>query len=96
MPPHVPVTPYRGGARVPWRVTPRCESSLAADEPPLGSDLTLDKGKTPQVTATVKYADGTVANVTTSRELAGTSNGAMKIEATYRGKESASHALIVH
>ena len=44
----------------------------------------------------MKYADGTVANVTTSRELAGTSNGATKIEATYQGKESASHALIVH
>jgi len=43
----------------------------------------------------VKYADGTVANVTTSADLAGVSNGATKIEATYQGKESASHALIV-
>ena len=80
----------------------------------IGSDLTLDKGKTQQVTATVKYADGTTANVTTNGDLVwnvgdpgvatiskeglvtGVSDGATKIKATYQGKESASHALIVH
>ena len=44
----------------------------------------------------MKYADGTGASVAASGDLAGTSNGATKIEATYQGKESASHALIVH
>ena len=80
----------------------------------IGSDLTLDKGKTQQVTATVKYADGTSANVTSNSDLVwnigdtgvatiskdglvtGVSNGATTIKATYQGKESASHALIVH
>ena len=35
----------------------------------IGSDLTLDKGSSQQATATVKYADGTNANVTKSRDL---------------------------
>ncbi len=35
----------------------------------IGGDLTLDKGKTQQMTATVKYADGTSVNVTTNADL---------------------------
>lgn len=79
----------------------------------IGSDLTLDKGKTQQVTATVQYADGTTANVTAASDLiwnigntgvatisktgmvTGVSVGATTIQATYQGKESTSHALVV-
>ena len=79
----------------------------------IGADLTLDKGKTQQVTATVEYADGTSANVTTSSDLVwnigdtgvatiskdgvvtGVSTGATTIKATYQGRESSSHALVV-
>jgi hypothetical protein len=35
----------------------------------IGGSITLDKGKTQQVSATVKYADGTTAVVTTSSDL---------------------------
>jgi hypothetical protein len=80
----------------------------------IGADITLDKGDTQQVTATVKYADGTSLDVTTSSDLVwnigdtgvatiskdglvtGVGTGATTIKATYQGKESASHALIVH
>lgn len=79
----------------------------------IGGDVTLDKDKTQQVTATVKYADGTTANVTNSTDLVwnigdtdvatisntglvtGKSTGVTKIKATYQGKESADHTLIV-
>lgn len=79
----------------------------------IGADLTLDKGKTQQVTATVEYADGTSTNVTTSSDLVwnigdtgvatiskdgvvtGVSTGATTIKATYQGRESSSHALVV-
>lgn len=80
----------------------------------IGGDLTLGKAETKQMTATVKYADGTSSNVTTSSDLVwnientdvatissdgvvtGVSVGATKIKATYQGRESASHALVVH
>lgn len=76
-------------------------------------DITLNKGSTQQATATVKYADGTSAGVTTSSDLVwnvgnadvatisadglvtGKNVGATSLKATYQGKESASHALIV-
>lgn len=79
----------------------------------IGSDLTIDKGATQQVTATVKYADGTTSDVTKSSDLVwnigntdvatisdtglvtGVSVGATTIKATYQGRESSSHALIV-
>lgn len=35
----------------------------------IGAGYTLDKGATQQAQATVKYADGTTANVTTSSDL---------------------------
>lgn len=35
----------------------------------IGGDLTLDKGKTQQMVATVKYADGTSSNVTSNSNL---------------------------
>jgi hypothetical protein len=80
----------------------------------IGGDVTIDKGATKQLTATVKYADGTSADVTSSADLVwnigdtsiatvsktgvitGTGVGATKITATYQGKTSADHALIVH
>jgi hypothetical protein len=79
----------------------------------IGGDLTLDKGKTQQMRATVKYADGTSTDVTTNGDLVwnigntdvatiseggtvtGVEIGATQIKATYQGKESASHALVV-
>ena len=79
----------------------------------IGGDLTLDKGKTQQMTATVKYADGTSTNATTNSDLVwnigntsvatinkdglvtGVDVGSTTIKATYQGKESSSHALIV-
>jgi hypothetical protein len=80
----------------------------------IGGDITIDKGESKQLTATVKYADGTSADVTSSPDLVwniddtdiatitktgmitGTGVGATKIKATYQGKTSADHALIVH
>ncbi len=80
----------------------------------IGGDVTLDKGKTQQMTATVKYADGTSTNVTTSSDLVwnigntdvatiskdgvvtGQGTGATTIKATYQGKSTADHTLIVH
>lgn len=35
----------------------------------IGGDITLDKGKTQQMTATVEYADGTKTTATTSSDL---------------------------
>ncbi len=35
----------------------------------IGGSITLDKGKTQQVSATVKYADGTTSVVTTNSDL---------------------------
>jgi len=35
----------------------------------IGGDITLDKGKTQQMTATVEYADGTTSSATTSSDL---------------------------
>lgn len=79
----------------------------------IGGDLTLNKGTTQQMRATLKYADGTSADVTTNSDLlwnigntsvatiskdglvTGVDVGATQIKATYQGKESASHALIV-
>ena len=79
----------------------------------IGGDLTLDKGATQQMTATVVYADGSRSVVTKSDDLVwnigntdvatindegvvtGVEVGATQIKATYQGKESASHALIV-
>lgn len=85
----------------------------AISELDIGADITLNKGSTQQATATVKYADGTSASVTTSSDLVwnvgnadvatisadgvvtGKNVGATTLKATYQGKESASHALIV-
>jgi hypothetical protein len=85
----------------------------AISELDIGADITLNKGSTQQATATVKYADGTSAGVTTSSDLVwnvgnadvatisadglvtGKNVGATSLKATYQGKESASHALIV-
>lgn len=79
----------------------------------IGSDLSMDKGTTKQVTATLKYADGTTLDVTRNSDLkwnigntdvatisasglvTGVAVGATTIKATYQGKESTSHALIV-
>lgn len=44
-------------------------SGKAISDLDIGSDLTLDKGTTQQVSATVKYADGTSANVTSNADL---------------------------
>lgn len=80
----------------------------------IGGDITIDKGESKQLRATVKYADGTSADVTSSSDLVwnvadtgiatvsktgmitGTGAGATKISATYQGKTSADHALVVH
>lgn len=35
----------------------------------IGGDITLDKGKTQQMTATIEYADGTTSNATTNSDL---------------------------
>jgi Bacterial Ig-like domain (group 2) len=78
----------------------------------IGGDLTLDKGQSKQMTATVKYADGTSNVVTTSPDLVwnigntdvatvsggvvtGVEIGTTNVKATYQGKESASHVIIV-
>ena len=79
----------------------------------IGGDLSLDKGKTQQMSATVKYADGTsldatkvsdlvwnigntgVATISKDGVVTGVSVGATTIKATYQGKESASHGLVV-
>lgn len=45
------------------------DNGKAISDLDIGSDLTLDKGATQQVTATVKYTDGTSADVTTSSDL---------------------------
>lgn len=44
-------------------------SGKAISDLDIGGDLTLDRGKTQQMTATVQYADGTSADVTTSSDL---------------------------
>jgi hypothetical protein len=78
----------------------------------IGGDLTIDKGQTKQMTATVKYADGTSANVTSSSDLvwnigntdvATVSGGVVtaveigttNVKATYQGRESDTHTIIV-
>lgn len=44
-------------------------SGKAISDLDIGGDLTLDRGTTQQMTATVKYADGTSSNVTTNGDL---------------------------
>ena len=44
-------------------------SGKAISDLDIGGDLTLDKGKTQQMTATVKYADGTSTNATSMSDL---------------------------
>jgi len=44
-------------------------SGKAISDLDIGGDLTLDKGATQQMTATVKYADGTSSVVTTNDDL---------------------------
>ncbi|MBX3200998.1 MAG: Ig-like domain-containing protein [Labilithrix sp.] len=78
----------------------------------IGGDITVDKGQTKQLSATVKYADGTSNVVTTSSDLVwnigntdvatvadgvvtGVEIGTTNVKATYQGKESASHLIIV-
>ena len=79
----------------------------------IGSDITLDRGQTMQVTATVKYADGTtldvtknddlvwniddtsVATISTAGIVTAVDIGTTNIKATYQGKVSAKHVIIV-
>lgn len=79
----------------------------------IGSDITLDKGQTMQVTATVEYADGTSLDVTKNGDLVwsigntnvatisetgvvtGVDIGTTNIKATYQGKKSAEHVIVV-
>lgn len=44
-------------------------SGKAISDLDIGGDITLDKGATQQMTATVRYADGTSADVTTNSDL---------------------------
>lgn len=44
-------------------------SGKAISDLDIGGDITLDKGATQQMTATVEYADGSSANVTSSDDL---------------------------
>lgn len=78
----------------------------------INGDVTLDKGATDQESVTVKYADGTsingntivtrnvdntsIATVSASGLVTGVGTGTTKIKATYQGKESDSHQIIVH
>ena len=84
----------------------------AISEITINGDVTLDKGKTDQESVTVKYADGTsvvgnsivtwnvddtsIATVSATGLVTGVGTGTTKVKATYQGKESDSHQIIVH
>jgi trimeric autotransporter adhesin len=104
----LPVTMFAGACSSTTTVD---NNGKAISDLDIGGSITLDKGKTQQLSATVKYADGTTANVTTSVVwnvgdtdvatvssgglVTGVKVGATTIKATYQGKESASQPLII-